>query len=286
MENGKGLYTPVVFNLTDLKEIYDRDAHGKKGMWAFHRNFHEGHEKCAKRVNEKCDWVVGILWNNFAEGMRWMVGDTVDYDGPILNTDVEILKEYSDVVMIFTGDYHPYKPHWFTILETIKKEFPDKLLREKDIKNELSLYSSLIYSIAIRLTIHEIYGVDLDYHSSCGRDRWRFVKYNEWLKTRFNLEQELMDAVRDEYGNVVSATKRRIPSKYTNRIQKSLLLPDFENLEEVNNYINDIPDLKAVHFSKECGWIHVKFQFGKNHWWSEGLKLCKFSKQGQSLKLL
>jgi hypothetical protein len=271
----RGLYTPVVFTLSDLKEIYDRDAHGKKGMWAFHSKFHHGHGSCAVQTNKKCDWVVGILWNNFAAGMEWMVGETKDIDDQIRTTDIEVLKRSSDVVMVFTGDYHPYKQHWHTIKSTIDKEFPESFLREKGIMDELTLYSSLIYSIAVRITIHEIYGIKLDYHASCGRDRWRHVKYTEWLKERFGLEQELLDAVRDKYGNVLSGMRHRIPPKYDKRIKKPLILPEFQTIEEVNKYISDIPDLKAVHFSRECDWIHVKFQFTDKYWWSEGLKLCK-----------
>ena len=271
----KGLYTPVVFDLNDLREIYDRDAHGKKGMWAFHSKFHHGHGQCAVRTNEACDWVVGILWNNFAAGMEWMTGSTSEVDTSIYIKDIEVLKRMSDVVMVFTGDYHPYQKHWHTIKETFDKEFPKKFLKEKGIMDEDTLYSSLLYSVAIRLTMHEIYGIKLDYHASCGRDRWRHVKYKQWLKERFNLEQELFDAVRDDHGNVLSAARNRIPEQYTKRIQKPLLLPEFETIEEVNKYIKDIPDLKAVHFSKESDWIHVKFQFSDKYWWSEGLKLWK-----------
>jgi len=274
MENGRGLYTPVVFTLEDLKAIYDRDAHGKKGMWAFHSKFHDGHAQCAVQTNKVCDWVVGILWNNFAEGMRWMAGDTIDFDDPIRTTDVDVLKANSDVVMIFTGAYHPYKEHWGAIKKVFDEEFPHDFLEEMGITKELNLYTSLIYSVAVRLLIHEIYGIKLEYHASCGRDRWRYVKYTDWVKQRFNLHIELQDAVRDQYGNVISGMRNRVPDKYNSRIKKPLLLPEFETIEEVNDYIKDIPDLKAVHFEKEYGWIHVKFQFAEKYWWSEGLK-CK-----------
>ena len=269
----KGIDTPVVFTLSDLKKIYDRDSHGIKGMWAFHSKYHDGHAKCASMTNLKCDWVVGILWNNFAEGMRWMVGDTHDIDDPIRVTDVHALKEQSDVVMIFTGEYHPYKNFWNKIQNVIDRDFPEQLLIDKGIRQELTLYSSLIYSIAIRVLMHDIYDIHLDYHASCGRDMWRFVKYKEWLKDKFGLEQELLDAVRDNNGNVISGMRNRIPYEYNSRINKPLILPHFESLEQVNDHINDIKDLKAVHFSKGFGWIHVKFKFSDKYWWSEGLKL-------------
>ena len=274
MENGRGLYTPVVFTLDDLKEIYDRDSHGKKGMWAFHSKFHDGHAQCAIQTNIVCDWVIGILWNNFAEGMRWMAGSTLDVDDPIRTNDIKVLKESSDVVMVFTGEYHPYKEHWENIKKIFDEEFPENRLREQGIFDEYNLYTSLLYSVAVRLLIHEIYGIKLDYHASCGRDRWRHAHYTEWAKERFGTVIELQDATRDEHGNVLSGMKNRLSPEYKNRIQKPLLLPEFESLEEVNEYIKDIPDLKAVSFYKEFGWIHSKFVFDGKYWWTEGLK-CK-----------
>jgi hypothetical protein len=69
--------------------------------------------------------------------------------------------------------------------------------------------------------------------------------------------------------------KNRMPHKYNDGIKKPLLLSHFKTIKEVNDYIKDIPDLKAVHFSRKNGWIHVKFQFIDKYWWSEGLKICK-----------
>lgn len=270
----RGIYTPVVFELEHLKEIYDRDSHGFKGMWAFHSKFHAGHGQCAIQTNRVCDWVVGIHWNNFAEGMRWMAGDTIDVDDHIRTTDIKVLKELSDVVMVFTGDYHPYKEHWKTIKEIFDKEFPEDELRKQGMFDEPNLYTSLLYSVAVRIMIHEIYGIKLDYHASCGRDRWRHAKYTAWSKERFGIEIELQDPVRDQYGNVLSGMKNRLSSKYAERINKALLLPSFETIEEVNEHIKDIPDLKAVSFFKEFGWIHCKFEFDGQYWWTEGLK-CK-----------
>ena len=124
--------------------------------------------------------------------------------------------------------------------------------------------------------MHEIYEIPTDYHPSCGRDDWRHV-YSFWLKRRFDIDHTLYDAVRDEYGNVISSSRNRIPVEYTNRITKPLLLPHFETLEEVNEYIKDIEDLKAETFIKRHGWINVKFVFANNdkYYWAEGLKLCK-----------
>lgn len=274
MENGRGLYTPVVFTLEDLKEIYERDAHGTKGMWAFHTQFHPGHMQCSKRTNERCDWVVGVLWNNFAEGTRWMLGDSIDIDTPIYSTDIEVLKNSSDVVMVFSGDYHPYKKHWNKIQELIKKDFPDELLEEHNLKEQFNLYSSLIYSVAVRYVIHDVFKIRIDYHAQCGKDIWRYV-YRDWLKERYALELDIdVDAERDEYGNVYSGMKNKCPKEYTDRIKKPLLLQTHKSLEEVNEYIKDIPELKALNFSIRYGWIHSKFEFAGKHWWTEGLK-CK-----------
>jgi len=274
MANGRGLYTPVVFTLSDLKEIYDRDAHGKKGMWCFHSKFHPGHAQNARMVNKKCDWVVGILWNNFAAGMEWMLGKTIDVDTPIYTTDIEVLKNMSDVVMVFTGDYHPYDKHWHTISQVIKERFPDELLIKHKVKEQYNLYSSLIYSIAVRMMIHEIYGIKLDYQCASGRDLWRHVGYTEWVKERFGLTMDIsLDAARDETGNVYSGMKNKCPEKYTKRINKPLLLPNHKTIEEVREHIKDISELEIVNFAVNYGWVHGKFEFAGKHWWTEGLKV-------------
>lgn len=275
MVPGRGLNTPVVFTLEDLKQVYDRDAYGTKGMWAFHHEYHAGHIQCSRLANEHCDWVMGILWNNYGAGMEWMVGESTDKDGPIRPKDVNVLKENSDVVMIFTGDYHPYKEHWEKIKREFDEIYPQDFLISEGLDDK-ELYSALLYSVAIRILLHDIYNMHLDYHPSCGRNRWRH-RYAEWMKERFGLYQDLQDALRDEYGNVISSSKNRIPKEYTDRIKKPLLLPHFENIEELNEYIKDIADLKAVTFAKGYGWINVRFQFGNDdtYWWAEGLKLWK-----------
>ena len=205
--------------------------------------------------------------------MKWMVGDAPDEDDCIRVDDIKVLKDNSDAVMIFTGDYHPYKEHWDYIKSEIEKEFPLEELKIKGILDEWRLYATLVYSIAVRILIHEIYNIKIDYHPSCGRDVWRHAGYVQWLEKRFRLEQELADAVRDEYGNTISGMRNRIPDKYNRRINKTLLLPEFENIDDVNEYIKDIEDLKAVSFFKEYGWLNVRFQFKDKYWWSEGLKL-------------
>ena len=93
----RGIYTPVVFTLEDFKAVCDDRAHGKIGMWAFHSECHEGHLQCAKWVNEGSDWVIGILWNSFGENI------------PISPSDIKVLKDNSDVVMVFTSDYDTLK---------------------------------------------------------------------------------------------------------------------------------------------------------------------------------
>jgi hypothetical protein len=252
----------VVFTLEDLKKVCDERAHGKVGMWAFHFEYHEGHLHCSNLVNESCDFVIGILWNNYGAGMEWMIGMADDADGPIKYQDVALLKERSDVVMIFAGDYHPFKGHWPYLKEEFDNYFTEEFLEAEGL-NVASAYAALLYSVTARILMHEIYEIPTDYHPTCGRNAWRHV-YSHWLAERFNIDHTLNDAVRDKHGNIISSSRNRIPSKYTDRITKPLILPYFENLEEVNEHIKDIKDLKAEAYAKRHGWINVKFRFAEN----------------------
>jgi hypothetical protein len=275
MVPGRGLYTPVVFTLEDLKAVCDERAGGKIGMWAFHFEYHEGHLHCSNVVNEGSDFVIGILWNNYGAGIKWMIGEVDDEDVPIRPRDIDLLKKHSDVVMIFTGDYHPFKEHW----PYLKKEFDNYFTKDFLISEGLEVttsYAALLYSVTARILMHEIYKIPTNYHPTCGRNAWRHI-YSHWLKKRFNIDHTLDDAVRDKYGNIISSSRNRIPSKYTDRIRKPLILPHFESLEEVNEHIKDIKELKAEAFAKRHGWINVKFKFADNnkYYWAEGLKLWK-----------
>ena len=48
---------------------------GTIGFWAFHSNFHDGHKRCAEAC-QHCDFVIGALFNNMADGEKWMTGST------------------------------------------------------------------------------------------------------------------------------------------------------------------------------------------------------------------
>jgi hypothetical protein len=256
------IYTPVVFTLEDLKVVCDERAYGKIGMWAFHNDYHEGHIQCAKLADELSDWVISILWSNYGE------------DVAIIPTDIEVLKKYSDVVMVFTGDYHPFREHWNYLKEEFDNYFTKEFLKAEELTLESSK-AALTYSACVRILMHEIHKIPTNYHPTCGRDDWRHI-YSHWLKERFNINHTIYDAVRDKHGNVISSSRNRIPLKYTSRIRKPLLLPHFESLEEVNEHIRDIKELKAEAFVKRHGWINVKFKFTDNkYYWAEGLKLCK-----------
>lgn len=270
----RGIYTPVVFSLKDLKEIYDNESYGYKGMWAFHRNFHPGHDQCRIETIDKCDWVVGILWNNFAKGMELLTGNSIDYDDPLHISDINILKNSSDAVMIFTGEYHPFLEYKDYIFEIVEKEFPK--LQEKGIKQNIGLFNSLVYSIAIRLTIHEIYKIKLDYHASCGKDLWRFYRYTDWCKERFGIEIEMTEPVTDQFGNNYSNMKNRIEPSLIKRINKKLIHSHFKNIDDVKEHIKDIEGLKIEFFSIDNNWMHVRFYFNdkpESTWWTEAIKL-------------
>ena len=106
----------IVYSFEDLKKLQPKT--GKLGTWAFHANCHAGHIRCAEAA-QHCDWVVGMMHNNMAEVERWMTGTTLLGTFPATQTDIDILKKYSDVCFILTGDYNPHKEHW----ESIKNEF-------------------------------------------------------------------------------------------------------------------------------------------------------------------
>jgi len=269
----RGVRTPVVFTLEDLKKIYDEDAHGRKGMWAFHRSFHKGHEQCRDITLQNNDWIVGILWNNVGKGMELLTDQTVDYDDFIRTSDVEMLKNNSDVVMIFTGDYHPYMKYRDFIYDVIKTDYSEKVLKEKGIRDSPGMWGSFVYSVAVRLLIHEIYGIKLDYHGACGKEIWRWGGYNTWCMDRFGLYLDTAVPVSDDLGNNYSTMKARMPQELSNRINKKLMLPHFKSIEEVEDHIKDIKDLKVEYFSRDQGWVRARFYFNADLWWTESIKI-------------
>jgi hypothetical protein len=262
---------PIVYNLKDLKTIYDKESYGIKGMWAFHTKCHAGHIKCGEITKQNSDWMVGFHWTNFAAGIKTITGVTEEIDNPILQNDIAELKKLCDVIMIFVGDYHPYMEHYKYLKNEFDKQFPYNLLQEKKMLSN-TLYGSLIYSVFIRIVIHEIYNIKLDLHTNCGKDLWRFIGYNDWCEKRFGIKMNLIEPVEDKLGNVVSGAKNALPKYLTQRINKKLLKPTFKTIEEVENNIKDIKNLHVGDFSSEYGWIQCKFFFNKHHKWTEGIK--------------
>lgn len=268
----RGIRTPVVFTLEDLKKIYDEDAHDRKGMWSFHRNFHKGHEQCRRLTLQNSDWVMGILWNNVAAGIEKLVGKTVDYDDGINPVDVNILKNDADVVMIFTGDYHPYLEYKDFVYKVLKEDFSEKRLKETGILDNIGMLGPLVYSVAVRLLIHEIYGMKMDYDGNSSKESWKMSGYGPWCMKRFGINVDLAPPVLDEFGNACSTTKMKLPEYLGKRVNKQLLYPHFSTIEEVIENIKDIEGLKARDFSRSDGLVRCYFYFDEEHRWPEAIQ--------------
>jgi hypothetical protein len=210
----------IVYSFEDLKRLYPENK--KRGMWAFHSNYHEGHERCAKAV-QHCDWVVGVLYNNMADGEKWMTGVTYTKTTPILQSDIESLKKYSDVCLILTGDYHPYKEHWNLIKSEFEEQFPIECLKEKGILDDQLTYNVLLYSVAYRVLMHGIYKLYFDYQAQGGKDPFRTIGYLEYVYDRWGVHIDLLDPVRDHFGNSISNTIAGLPKHLKDKINKPLL---------------------------------------------------------------
>lgn len=265
----------IVYNLEDLKKIYDTLSHGRIGMWAFHAKLHDGHRQCAKVARNKCDYNICFHWQNFGEGMKLLIGDSVDPDNPIDYKVIDEALTYSDVVMIFKDKYHPYLDYYEYIKKIFDEDFPEDLLIEKGIRQSVNLYGSLVYSVAVRILIHDIYQIKVNYHPTTGRERWKMAGYPEWCLKKFGLIYDLLDPVTDEFGNCISGMKNRLPEDIRKRINKKLLCGYFNLKEDLVEHIKDIKGLKVDYFFKECGWIQAKFYFEENpkeFWWVEGIK--------------
>lgn len=265
----------IVYDLNELKKIYDLESYGKIGMWGFHAKLHDGHRQCARITKEKTDYNICFHWQNFGEGVRLLTGNNVDPDNPIDDKVIEEALKYSNVVMIFKDNYHPYLEHYKTIKEVLDRDFPEQLLIDTGIRSSINLYGSLIYAVAIRVLLHKIYNIKIDYQASCGRERWKMVGYVEWCFDEFGLVHDLLEPVTDRLGNCLSGMKNRIPSEITNRINKKLILSEFNSKEDLEEHIKDIKGLKIDYFYKEYGWIQAKFYFEESPnewWWVEGIK--------------
>jgi len=263
----------IVYNLEDLKKEYNERAHGRIGMWGFHAKLHDGHKQCGRIARENCDFVICFYWQNFGEGMRLLVGDSVDSDNPFSIEMANEAKQFSDLVMVFKDDYHPYLSYKKEISDIMDKEFPEELLIEKGVRYEINLYGSLVYSVAVRFLIHNVYSIKVHYHPTCGRERWKMVGYPEWLEKEFGITYDLLDDWICTRRNVISGMRNKLPPEIFNRVHKKLLLPHFKSREDVEEHIKDIEGLHVGYFFREKGWIQCKFYFEPHQWWAEGLKL-------------
>jgi len=261
----------IVYSYEDLKRSHPTD--GKKGMWAFHANCHQGHIKCAEAA-QHCDWVVGMLFNNMAEGERWMTGTTTLKEFSVSQSDIDILKKYSDVCLVLTGDYHPYKDHWSLIKSEFEEHFPIECLKEKGILEDQVSFNALLYAVSFRVLLHGVYGIYFDYQAQSGKDRYRTIGYVDYVLDRWGVSLDLIDAVRDEYGNSISKTIAGLPKHLKDKLDIPLLLSEFESIEEVREYIKPIEGLKIINFYRMNNWIHATFAFDGYKSWTEGIR-CK-----------
>jgi hypothetical protein len=261
----------VVYSLKELKDLYP--STGTKGMWAFHANCHAGHIWCAEEA-QRCDWVVGVLYNNMADGEKWMTGYTSLKTYPITKSDIDILKKYSDVCLILTGDYHPYKQYWSQIKNEFDEQFPISCLKEKGIIEDQDAFNVLLYSVSIRFLLHGVYKMHFDYQAQGGKDRFRSIGYVDYVFDRWGVKIDLLDSIRDENGNSISKTISGLPKNLKERINKPLLLSEFETIEQVQEHINTIEGLIVLNFYRMNGWVHATFQFEGYKSWVEGVR-CK-----------
>jgi len=215
---------------------------GKRGMWGFQANFHEGHRKCAEAV-QCCDWVVGILYNNMLPGFE------------LKDSDIEAVRKYSDVCLILTGNYHPenyFAPY-------IIDEW-ERFTTETNITDRTALYS-----IGIRVLMHDIYGIKIDYQPQSLKDGWRTNGYAEYVKKRWGVNIDLLEPVRDNSGNSLSKTATQF------NFTKKLLLPEFETMDDILEHVKDIQGLCVLKFNKDDNYINAQFCY-KGKKFEEGMK--------------
>lgn len=267
MENGK---VPIVYNLDDLQTIYNKESHGVKGMWGFHNKCHNGHIECAEITKKNSDWMLGIYWNNYGKGIETINGTTEEVDKPILQSDINELKKRSNVIMIFTGNYHPYMKYYDYLKSEFDKAFPYNFLKNNKLMIT-SQYGSLIYSVFIRIMMHEIYNIKINYNTN-SKDRWKIVGYNQWCEKRFGIKMKLIDSIKNELGNVMASSFLTLPENLKKRVNKRLLQPYFKTIEDVKNNIKDIKNLEANDFFIKDGWVQCKFNFKNHKKWIEGHK--------------
>jgi hypothetical protein len=268
MINRKGT---IVYSFEELKEL--KPINSNCGFWTLHANFHAGHQRCAEAA-QQCDCVVGMLFNNMAEGEKLLTGTTFLKTYPISQSDIEALQKYSDICVILKDDYQPIKEYLKEIKDEFFEQFPTECLAEKGILEDQVSFNSLFYAVAFRYILHEVYGIFFDYQAQCGKDRYRTVGYLDYIYERWGVKVDLLDPVLDDLGNVISKTIGGLPKQLKNRIDKKLILPEFKTIEEVKSNIKDIEGLKVLNFYRMNGWVHATFMFDDYRPWVEGIR-CK-----------
>lgn len=266
--NRKGM---IVYSYEELKRFLPEV--GTRGLWCFQANFHDGHKRCAEAV-QYCDSVIGIMFNSRDIEERWMAGETNLEHFPIKNSDIDMLRKYSDIGLILTEEYQPFKNYWEDIKAEFEEQFPIECLKEKGVLDDRDSYNGLLHGIAFRYMLHGVYGIHIDYQSQGGKDRYRSVGYVDYVFDRWGVRIDLIDSVCDEFGNSISRTVSGLPKQLKERLNKPLLKPEFKSINEVKEHINTIEGLYVLNFYRTDKWVHATFSFYGYKAWTEGVR-CK-----------
>jgi hypothetical protein len=146
---------------------------------------------------------------------------------------------------------------------------------EKEILSDYETYIRLRYSVAFRYVLHGVYGINYDEQVQCGKDRFRSVGYSDYVFDRWGVRITLIDPVQDEFGNAISRTINGLPMNLRIRIDRKLVLPEFGCIEDVQDHVKSIEDLKVINFYLNDAWVHATFAFDGYKPWTEGVRRCK-----------
>jgi hypothetical protein len=260
MVNDKMVNDKIVYT---TEEVAERLPSNKKiGSWGFHENYHEGHKQILKKTQENSDYIIGVLWNNLAEMVTDIMGQSWEPRTPIYDKDVEFLCDNSDVVMIFTGNYRPWRDKFdkLDLLANALIEYDELPFGRKEHRHPWELMRACQ---VMRLAMNRIWPP----YYTCGsyRDIWR-PSYREWYCNRFpGYEYELIEPVRDEHGNDISSTRLLSGHKAT----KCLLRKGLRSKEELEEYVSDQEGLEVTHFiwNEKSRIMHGKFLYGGQWFW-------------------
>jgi hypothetical protein len=266
MEDRNGI---LVYSYEDLKKLHPENV--TKGMWCFQANFHDGHKKCAEAV-QGCGWVIGFMFNNRAEEEKGMTGINTFQSFPINDYDLNMLRKYSDVGVVLTGDYQPWKQYWNEILKEFDENFPIECLKENEILDDRDQYNTLLHSVAFRYILHKVYKINFDYQAQGGKDRFRSAGYIDYVYDRWGVKIDLLDSSKDDVGNSISRTITGLPTELKNKIDVQLLYPEFKSINDVRENIKHINGLKVINFYRMNGWVHATFKFDNYKSWTEGIR--------------